>query len=432
MTEKNIKSRIVHKHDVAANWDLAINFIPKQGELIIYDVDSTCSYERFKIGDGVTSVSNLPFASVGQNVAGKEYLLGTSTLTAGENAEIFNDYDHNRAIGTNSHAEGSLTVALGNNAHAEGHYAYADGLDSHAEGYATHAEGDYSHAEGNFTHAEGKCSHVEGNFMHAGGDYSHAEGVGYIKVYALTGDANATTYTANTVENIVVGAVARCAGTNDNFITAKVVAIDIDNKAITFDKTLAAVSLNNKSVNFYLAGITRGNYAHIEGNKTIATGRSQHVQGEYNIIDESYVEDDTNARSRYAHIVGNGLSHTERSNAHTLDWSGNAWFAGDIRIGGTSYDDAISLVPKCTTITLSKNAWSGNSNPWSQVVTVNGVTANSKLDLQPTAQQIVSLQSSEITLMLQNDGGTVTAWAIGNKPKENLTMQVLITEVVQV
>lgn len=32
----------------------------------------------------------------------------------------------------------------------------------------------------------------------------------------------------------------------------------------------------------------------------------------------------------YAHIVGNGTSDTARSNAHTLDWSGNAWYAGSV------------------------------------------------------------------------------------------------------
>ena len=63
MAEKNIKSRIVHKHDTEANWKKAINFIPKQGELIIYDIDSAYIYERIKIGDGVTNVNSLPFVN---------------------------------------------------------------------------------------------------------------------------------------------------------------------------------------------------------------------------------------------------------------------------------------------------------------------------------------------------------------------------------
>lgn len=63
MSEKTIKSRIVHKHDIEANWTKATTFIPKQGELVIYDIDSAHTYERLKIGDGVTNVNALPFAT---------------------------------------------------------------------------------------------------------------------------------------------------------------------------------------------------------------------------------------------------------------------------------------------------------------------------------------------------------------------------------
>lgn len=60
MSEKNIKTRIVHKHDTEAKW-LTKSFIPLQGEIIIYDIDASHNYERFKIGDGKTQVSALPF-----------------------------------------------------------------------------------------------------------------------------------------------------------------------------------------------------------------------------------------------------------------------------------------------------------------------------------------------------------------------------------
>lgn len=63
MPEKNIQSRIQHKHDIEANWLKATNFIPKAGELIIYDVDSNNAAPRFKIGDGTTVVSSLPFSN---------------------------------------------------------------------------------------------------------------------------------------------------------------------------------------------------------------------------------------------------------------------------------------------------------------------------------------------------------------------------------
>lgn len=76
----------------------------------------------------------------------------------------------------------------------------------------------------------------------------------------------------------------------------------------------------------------RGVASHAEGTGTTANGKSQHVQGEYNINDGSATG---TIRGTYAHIVGNGTSSAS-SNAHTLDWSGNAWFAGDVYVGSTS------------------------------------------------------------------------------------------------
>lgn len=62
MAEKNtIKSRILLKNDTEANWSKAENFIPLPGEIIIYNSDDNYNYERIKIGNGETAVSNLPF-----------------------------------------------------------------------------------------------------------------------------------------------------------------------------------------------------------------------------------------------------------------------------------------------------------------------------------------------------------------------------------
>ena len=47
MSEKTLNNiRIVNKHDTEENWLKATGFTPKQGEVIIYDIDSTHSYER--------------------------------------------------------------------------------------------------------------------------------------------------------------------------------------------------------------------------------------------------------------------------------------------------------------------------------------------------------------------------------------------------
>lgn len=69
-----------------------------------------------------------------------------------------------------------------------------------------------------------------------------------------------------------------------------------------------------------------GMYSHTEGSNTVAAGNASHVQGKFNIEDTS---------NTYAHIVGNGTA-LGRSNAHVLDWDGNAWFQGDVYVGSTS------------------------------------------------------------------------------------------------
>jgi hypothetical protein len=69
-----LNGRVICKHDIEANWKKATNFVPRLGELIIYDPDDNYSYPRYKIGvwDGIVEnkvipdmlVTNLPFASL--------------------------------------------------------------------------------------------------------------------------------------------------------------------------------------------------------------------------------------------------------------------------------------------------------------------------------------------------------------------------------
>lgn len=61
--EKIFQSRIQLKHDIEENWLKAINFIPKEGEIIIYDVDANNPTPRFKIGNGETVINTLPFVA---------------------------------------------------------------------------------------------------------------------------------------------------------------------------------------------------------------------------------------------------------------------------------------------------------------------------------------------------------------------------------
>ena len=61
MSEKELKVRIQQKHDVEANWIKATGFIPKAGEIIVYDADTIHPQSRLKVGDGATAVNNLDF-----------------------------------------------------------------------------------------------------------------------------------------------------------------------------------------------------------------------------------------------------------------------------------------------------------------------------------------------------------------------------------
>lgn len=79
MATKTIKTRIINKHAKESDWEKAVNFVPLLGEFIIYDPDETCFGARFKIGDGVSNVNDLPFA---------DGSLGINTIDAGSIADI--------------------------------------------------------------------------------------------------------------------------------------------------------------------------------------------------------------------------------------------------------------------------------------------------------------------------------------------------------
>lgn len=165
---------------------------------------------------------------------------------------------------------------------------------------AKNATGKYSFAEGTQVQASGEASHAEGSYTVASGMISHAEGSGTI--------ASGTVSHAEGSDTESSGRYSHAEGSG----------------------TLAA-----------------GNVSHAEGLNTYAHSANQHVQGKYNEADTS---------EKYAHIVGNGTSNSDRSNAHTLDWSGNAWFAGEVYTGGTGQDDTENVKKLATEDYINENA----------------------------------------------------------------------------
>lgn len=142
--------------------------------------------------------------------------------------------------------------------------------------------------------------------------------------------------------------------------------------------------------------VASGSHAHAEGKSTTASGANSHVQGKYNI------EDTTNT---YAHIVGNG-SVTARSNAHTLDWEGNAWYSGDVYVGSTSGTDKDEGSKKLATeeFVSSKIA---EAELGGEEVDLSGYALKSEL---PSRVSQLQNDSGYITGYTETDP-TVPAWA---------------------
>lgn len=148
-----------------------------------------------------------------------------------------------------------------------------------SDGDIMFSPGKNSFSGGKGTLASGSASHTEGYYTSAQGDYSHAEG--------STSIASGEAAHAEGGGSVAVGKNSHAEGTNCH---------------------------------------ASGEASHAEGKGTDANS-GQHVQGKYNVEDRL---------EKYAHIVGNGTNIDTQSNAHTLDWSGNAWFAGDVYVGSTS------------------------------------------------------------------------------------------------
>lgn len=220
-----------------------------------------------------TDLAEVAFTGSYNDLENRPNLNAYATKASIENWAINNDGPF-MIKGTDYVTAGQASIStLGDCATAEGHSTTASGEASHAEGYSATASGEASHAEGSDTTASGDYSHAEGAGTTASGEDSHAEGY---YTTASGGSSHAEGY-----------------------------------------HTTAS-----------------GGRSHAEGYYTTAQRRSQHVFGEYNILDTT--GSTTSEKGSYIEIVGKGTSNSARSNARTLDWSGNETLAGTLTIGGAN------------------------------------------------------------------------------------------------
>lgn len=236
-------------------------------------------------------------------------------IKIGGGPKNISDGEAKYSVRTINSASESDAYKLGECAFAEGKHTKASGEGSHAEGMDTTASGNYSHAEGLNTQALGFGSHAEGFQTTASRSYSHAEGDG-----------------------------ATASGDTSHAEGGYTTASGLYSHAEGYHTTAS------------------GARSHAEGKGTTASGENQQVQGKYNI------EDTTSA-----HIVGNGTADN-KSNAHTLDWSGNAWFAGDVYTGSTSGTNKDEGSKKLATEEYVNNLVGSTDVPVNAIIEYEGAT----------------------------------------------------------
>lgn len=96
------------------------------------------------------------------------------------------------------------------------------------------------------------------------------------------------------------------------------------------------------------------------------------------------------------------------------------------------YIESLAAKPaaKVAEITLRASAWTGADKLYSQVVAVDGLTPNSQVDLKPSAEQLTIFHEKDLAFVTENDDGVLTVYAVGDRPTNDYTLQVSITEVV--
>lgn len=85
------------------------------------------------------------------------------------------------------------------------------------------------------------------------------------------------------------------------------------------------------------------------------------------------------------------------------------------------------------TLTLAAASWTGSASPYTQGVTITGGTATSQADIQADATAIQQmLDDGTNAIYIANNNGTFTAYAVGEKPTADLSIQVTVYDVKEV
>ena len=264
------------------------------------------------------------------------------------------DDNTGRAYGKNAHAEGYNTTAVGDYSHAEGWSSHAYGKGAHVEGYGSVADGYNVHVEGAYNQTSNISGvvHVEGTYNNVGVEkwYSHSANIDFSPNWASWQKIGDGTEVLAIFEDVeykyrLDGTLFKNSFDNSliNFQWGAIKGTMFAQQGVQYaDSVIQIVPYGDEyRMYFYTIeevdpSIAYFDYFQIKKVqiKSLNLKIGSHVQGKYSCID----------KDSYTHVVGNGESLLQRSNAHTLDWDGNAEFAGDVIAGGCGGSEPVSLL----------------------------------------------------------------------------------------
>lgn len=322
---------------------------------------------------GDASIAN----GINNNVSGHYSIVnGDSNLASQGVYEIINGYD-NTTSGYFAVANGQYNKASEAYSLAHGNYSEASATHAIAIGSRAKASGNYSLAFGGYSKI-GSCA-LTGDASAT--TYStilpNQSSVDYMKHYGVSSYVNDANKNLIRVTKVVDGAaefevlITFESTLSDTALSevmytfyATPIATGVGAISMGICNTASgkgAVALGSDNVSSGFCSFAEGKWttasgeaSHSENKSTIASGKYTHAQGEYtqangyaetaigryNTLSNANAQTAYNTtNSPYILVAGNGTADNARSNAHTLDWSGNGWYAGKLTVGANPTAD---------------------------------------------------------------------------------------------
>lgn len=90
------------------------------------------------------------------------------------------------------------------------------------------------------------------------------------------------------------------------------------------------------------------------------------------------------------------------------------------------------VLPTSISVTIHADKWEqAADNRWYQIVEVDNavITPRSKVDLQPSSEQLSVFHEKDLAFVTENEDGVVSVYCVGQVPKNDYVIQATVTEV---